>query len=127
MKSRRFRERIGFAIEGIRTGYGRENSFRTQIRLAGLALLALIVLRPALVWWALIALTCALVLAFELVNSAVEAVIDRLHPEIHPSIKVAKDMLAGAVLVMSIASLAVGAAMVVDRGPHFLAEIGLWR
>ncbi len=127
MKNRRFRERMGFAIEGIRSGYRLENSFRAQTRLAALALLALVVLRPAPVWWALIALTCALVLALELVNSAVEAVIDRLHPEIHPSIKLAKDMLAGAVLVMSFASLAVGAAMVVETGPRFLAEVGLWR
>jgi len=125
MKNRGFRERLGFALEGIRTGYARENSFRAQVRLGGLALLALVVLRPAPVWWALVAIACALVLALELLNSAMEAAIDLLHPGIHPSVKVAKDMLAGAVLVMSFASLAVAAAMVVDTAPKFLAEIGL--
>jgi len=53
-----------------------------------------------------------------------EAVIDLLHPGIHPSIKVAKDMLAGAVLSISIAAVIVGVAMVVATGPKFLAEIG---
>lgn len=125
MKNRRFRERIGFAVAGIRTGHAREASFRTQTRLAALALVALLVLRPAPVWWGLVAVTVAMVLALELLNSAMEAVIDLLHPGIHPSIRIAKDMLAGAVLLMSFAALAVGAAMVVDAGPGLLREMGL--
>lgn len=95
MKNRSFRERLGFAAEGLRTGWRRENSFRTQARTAGLALGALLVLRPAPIWWGLVAVTIALVLALELVNSALEAVIDLLHPAIHPAVKIAKDMLAG--------------------------------
>lgn len=125
MKNRPFRERMGFALEGIRTGWRREASFRAQTALAGCALLALIALRPAPIWWGLVAVTCALVLALELLNSAMEAVIDLLHPGIHPSIKVAKDMLAGAVLAISAAALVVGVAMVADTAPKFLAEIGL--
>ncbi|WP_342249437.1 diacylglycerol kinase [Sphingomonas sp. OTU376] len=125
MKGRPFRERMGFALAGIRTGWAREASFRSQARLAAASVVALLVLRPAPVWWGLVAICCAIVLALELVNSAMEAVIDLLHPGIHPSIKVAKDMLAGAVLVMSFAALAVGIAMVVASGPGFLREMGL--
>jgi undecaprenol kinase len=125
MKNRPFRERMGFAIEGIRTGWRREASFRTQTALAGAALVALIVLRPAPVWWGLVAVTCALVIALELLNSAMEAVIDLLHPGIHPSIKIAKDMLAGAVLAISAAALVVGVTMVIATAPRFLKEIGL--
>lgn len=125
MKNRPFRVRMGFAVTGIRACWRGEASFRAQLRLAGLALAALLVLRPAPLWWAVIAICCALVLALELVNSAMEAVIDRLHPEIHPSIGLAKDMLAGAVLVMSLASLIAGLAMVIDAGPGFLREVGV--
>jgi undecaprenol kinase len=124
MKNRPFRERMGFALEGIRTGWRREASFRAQTALAGVALLALIVLRPAPIWWGLVAVTCALVLALELLNSALEAVIDLLHPGIHPAVKVAKDMLAGAVLAISAAAVVVGVAMVAATAPRFLAEIG---
>jgi len=127
VKNRPFRERIGFALAGWREAFARESSFRTQLGMAVLAAVALVVLRPAPVWWALVGLTCALVLALELVNSAVETVIDLLHPGIHPSIKLAKDMLAGAVLVMSCAALVVGLAMVVETGPRVLAEWGIWR
>lgn len=125
MKGRPFRARMGFALAGIRAGWAREASFRSQARLAASALVALLLLRPAPIWWGLVAVCCAIVLALELVNSAMEAVIDLLHPGIHPSIMAAKDMLAGAVLVMSIAALVVAAAMVAASGPHFLEEIGL--
>lgn len=125
MKGRPFRARMGFALAGIRSGWAREASFRSQARLAAAALIALLVLRPAAVWWGLVSVSCAIVMALELVNSAMEAVIDLLHPGIHPSVKVAKDMLAGAVLVRSFAALVVGLAMVVASGPEFLKEIGL--
>jgi undecaprenol kinase len=55
------------------------------------------------------------VLALELVNAALEYVIDRLHPEIHPEIRFAKDAAAGAVLIASMGSALVGELMVLDR------------
>lgn len=127
MKNRGFRARLGFAVEGWRTGWASEKSFRTQSCVAGLALAALLVLRPAPIWGALVAITCALVLALELLNSAMEAAIDLLHPGLHPAVKAAKDMLAGAVLLISVAALVVAGAMVVEAGPAFLKEIGAWR
>jgi undecaprenol kinase len=111
MKGRPLQERLGFAAEGLRTGWQRERSFRTHVVSAALALATLLLLRPAPVWWAIVAVVVALVLALELLNSAMEGVIDLLHPGIHPEIKAIKDMVAGAVLVVSIAALVVGAAM----------------
>jgi len=113
VKNRSLFARIGFAIAGWKAAWARERSFRTQVWFACLALLALLVLRPAPVWWAIVALTCALVLALELINSAVEGLIDLLHPEIHPEIKAIKDMLAGAVLAISCAALVVAAALAI--------------
>ncbi|MEO6217788.1 MAG: diacylglycerol kinase [Sphingomonas sp.] len=113
MKNRSLLARIGFAVAGWRAAWARERSFRTQVWFAGLALLALLMIRPSPIWWALVALTCALVLALELINSALEGLIDLLHPAIHPEIKVIKDMLAGAVLAISCAALAVALALVV--------------
>lgn len=50
MKNRPFRERIGFALAGWREAFARESSFRTQLGMMGLALIALVVLRPAPIW-----------------------------------------------------------------------------
>jgi diacylglycerol kinase len=53
-----------------------------------------------------------MVLAIELVNSALETLMDRLHPDVHPEIRVVKDMAASAVLVVSFGALFVGALMI---------------
>jgi diacylglycerol kinase (ATP) len=98
----------------LKSGWLRERSFRTQSVFALMAVAALILLRPAPIWWAIVALVAAMVLALELLNSALEGVIDLLHPGIHPEIKVVKDMLAGAVLIVSLSALIVAAALVVS-------------
>ena len=112
MKNRPLRERLGFAVAGLKSGWLRERSFRTQSGCALVTLAALVLLRPAPIWWAIVMLVAAMVLALELLNSALEGVIDLLHPGLHPEIKVVKDMLAGAVLVVSISALIVAAALV---------------
>lgn len=114
MKSRPFHKRLACAAAGIREGWRREKSFRSHLLFATAAMAALIVLRPAPAWWAIVLLTIALVLALELVNGAMEALIDHLHPEIHPQIRVVKDMAAGGVLIIAIAALAVAALLAFD-------------
>ena len=125
MKNRPFRERLGFALAGLKAGWQRERSFRTHVVFALLAALALVILRPAPLWWGLVAVVIALVMALELVNSAMESIIDLLHPERHPEIKAVKDMVAGAVLTISIAALVVALALVIEAGPAALARLGL--
>lgn len=53
-------------------------------------------------------LVCALVLALELVNSALESTLDLVSPEFHPLVKRAKDAAAGAVLVAALFAVLVG-------------------
>ncbi len=104
-KNRPFPQRLGYAMAGLRAAWRQERSFRTQVVFAGGALGYLLLLRPAPVWWALIGLMVALVLAAELINTALEHLADRLHPERHPQIGIAKDCAAGAVLLLSVAAL----------------------
>jgi len=115
MKNQPFYRRLGYALNGILATLKSESSFRAQAVFALGALLLLLILRPKPVWWALVALTIAGVLATELINTALELLADRLHPEKHPSIAKAKDCAAGAVLILSLASLAIAAALVYDR------------
>jgi diacylglycerol kinase (ATP) len=61
-----------------------------------------------------VTLTVVLVLAVELVNTAIEGLADHLHPEQHPSIKVVKDCAAAAVLVAALGALGVAAAFVYE-------------
>ena len=120
LKNLPFHQRVRFALVGIYMAWKGESSFRIQSFFA-LALLALLVwLRPAPVWWALLLIVTGLVLALELVNTALEHVIDHLHPEQHPMMKVAKDCAAGAVLVAAFTALAVFAAFLADTWPGWL-------
>jgi diacylglycerol kinase (ATP) len=111
-KNASFRRRLGFALAGLRRTARREKSFRAQLRLALLGGGLTILLRPGLVWAALFVVSAASVLALEMANAALEEALDRLHPAPHPAIGAAKDAAAGAVLVASIAALAVGGLMV---------------
>ena len=113
MKNRSFLERLGFALAGLRHVWQQERSFRTQTGLAVLAIIVTVVLRPGWTWAALVALSIAMVLACELVNSALEYMIDHVHPELAAAIRYAKDAAAAAVLMTSIGALAVGAMMLI--------------
>lgn len=101
-------ERVGFAWAGIVSARRREPNFRLQLAAAVALLLVLAWLQPPTVWWVLCLVMAFLVLAAELFNTALESLIDHLHPEIHPAIKTAKDCAAGAVLLVSVAALMVG-------------------
>lgn len=105
MKNQPFHKRLSYSLQGIHSAWKQEASFRTQMAMACGVVGTLIVLRPAAIWWALLLMNCGLVLAAELFNTALEATLDHLHPEIHPAIKVAKDCAAGAVLVFSLSAL----------------------
>ena len=55
------------------------------------------------------------VLAAELFNTALEHLIDHLHPALHPSIKIAKDCAAGSVLLLSLSAVAVFIAFLMEQ------------
>lgn len=110
MKGQSFIKRLGFALHGLRLAVARERSLRTHLLAATALLAVLLATRPAPLWWALLALAVGLVLVAELFNSALETLLDHLHPGQHPEIGAAKDIAAGAVLVACSVAVLVGAA-----------------
>ena len=58
--------------------------------------------------FAILALTCGIVLSLEFVNSSIEAVVDLVSPEYNRLAGIAKDTAAGAVLMSAIAAVIVG-------------------
>ena len=96
---------MGFALNGILVTLKTEPSFRWQILCALGAYAVLIFFQAEVMWWLVFTIIIALILSAELFNSALERTIDRLHPEKHSMIAEAKDCAAGAVLILSVASL----------------------
>jgi diacylglycerol kinase (ATP) len=110
MKNRQIWRRAGFGLRGIKAGWQRERAFRTHLALAGTAVVALALVRPAPIWWAMLGLSLVAGLALELVNGALEALVDHLHPAIHPEVGAVKDMASGAALLVNGAATAIFAA-----------------
>ena len=77
----------------------------------------LVVFRPGPLWWALVMLASAGVIAAELLNTAIEHLADHLHPQLHAKIRIVKDCAAAAVLVAALGALAVALALLI----HLLA------
>jgi diacylglycerol kinase (ATP) len=112
LKNQPFHRRLGFAVSGLLTALRSENSFRFHL-VAAFAVLGLLAwLRPEPQWWAIVIVTMMVVLAAELINTAVEHLADHLHPNQHPSIKIVKDCAAAAVLVASLGAVGVAAAFI---------------
>lgn len=105
MKGHSFWAALGFAWAGVARTFRRERNFRRELLLGVLAVTLAVWLEVPL---APILTVSGLVLGLELMNSAVEAAMDVVSPERSELAAAAKDAAAGAVLLASIAALAVG-------------------
>lgn len=90
---------FGYSLKGLRSAWRHEHAFRQELLVAlPAALLALLLPVPVLHQAALIAVLL-LVLMVELLNSAIEAVVDRISLKAHPLSGRAKDLGSAAVLL----------------------------
>lgn len=105
MKNQIFFKRLMASFRGIGYAWKSERSFRSQTTIVFFLLLFFIYFRPSILWFSLFILLIGATLAAELLNTALEYMIDFLHPEIHPQIGKAKDCAASAVLVLSFSSV----------------------
>lgn len=95
-----------YAWAGVIYAFRTQRNFRIHTVIAVVAIAFGIGLQISRVEMAVIALTCALVMVLELVNTALESVVDlTVEQSYHELAKVAKDCAAGAVLVAAIASI----------------------
>lgn len=103
-----FRRSFLFALQGLRTAVRQERNIKVMLAGAAFAVAAGIAVGLDLTGWAIIAVCIGSVLSSELVNTAIEAVVDLVSPEFHPLAGKAKDIAAAAELVLSITAAVVG-------------------
>jgi len=99
---------FGFALNGLFVFFRYETNGRIQgvVAVAVVALSAWLKISPH--EW-IVVLTCiALVIGLEMINSAIEKVCNLISAEFHPTIKIIKDICAGAVLWATIFSIIMG-------------------
>ena len=107
---------LEFAFTGILTAIKEERNMRKHAVTALIVILAGFVFGVSRIEWLFLLLSIFLVIAFEILNSAIENVVDLAsHYHFDMLAKKAKDMAAGAVLVVSILAALIGLLIFIPR------------
>jgi diacylglycerol kinase (ATP) len=96
---RRIWNALRYSLDGLREAYRNEAAFRQEVWLAAVLIPLALVLPAGGVGRALMIASVLLVVIVELINSAIEAAIDRISLEHHNLSKRAKDAGSAAVLI----------------------------
>ena len=96
-----------YSLEGLRAALKHEDAFRQEVSLAALMIPASFFLTADNIGRALMIGSVLIVLIVELINSAIEATVDRISLEHHLLAKRAKDLSSAAVLLSLLLVLAV--------------------
>ncbi|HEM3623860.1 diacylglycerol kinase family protein [Streptococcus suis] len=120
-KNRELMASLDFAVSGLITAFKEERNMRKHAVSAILVILAGLIFQVSVIEWLFLLLSISLVIAFEIVNSAIENVVD-LASDYHFSMlaKNAKDMAAGAVLFVSGFALLTGLIIFVPKIWNFI-------
>lgn len=116
-----FIKSFGYAFSGIAQAFREGRNFKVQLGFAVLAIVLGIAFRIDPAEWTAIAICIGVVLGGECMNTALEAIVDLASPDYHELAKRAKDCAAAAVLICSIASVAVAAFVFLPRIIQFLS------
>lgn len=115
MKNQNLYRRFIYSLQGLKSAWITEVSFRSQLIMTFLVICTVIYLKATALWWAIFILIIGATLAAELFNTALEYLADLVHPEFHPQIGKVKDCAAASVLVLSVASILIFIAYLFDK------------
>lgn len=118
----KFKESMNHAIDGINYTAEHERNFKIELFMMVAVLIAGIYFKISKTEWLILLLTIGNVLTLELINTGIERCVDLVTKDYHELAKNAKDIAAGAVLIMSIFSVCVG---IIIFLPKILEIIGV--
>jgi diacylglycerol kinase (ATP) len=108
LKSRNLIESFNYAFEGIIHTLKTQRNMRLHFLAATVILLSSLVFKLSKLEILLLFLTIAFVIVAEMINTAVEVVVDLITKEHHPLAAIAKNVAAGAVLIAAVMAVVVG-------------------
>jgi len=108
MKMRKLMDSFNNAIEGLFYAVRTQRNMRIHIAIALCTLAAAIFAGVTREEALLLFMTISFVIAAEMLNTAIEAIVDKVSPEYHPLAAVAKNVAAGAVLISALNAVVVG-------------------
>ncbi len=107
-KSKNVISSFKYAFQGMFSALKTERNLKIHVTIMILVIIAGIVLKISKIEWIICIILFGLVIGGEMLNSAIETVVDIAMPDINLKAKFAKDAAAGAVLVFAIASAIIG-------------------
>nr|WP_303181246.1 diacylglycerol kinase family protein [Lachnoclostridium phocaeense] len=114
---------FGYAFEGIFAVIKKERNMQIHCCMMVLVILAGLFFQISAVEWCICLVLFGLIMSLELVNTAVESVVDLVTEERRPLAKLAKDAAAGAVLLASIMAAVAGLIIFLPKGWEFLVGV----
>lgn len=111
----KFQRSLKYAIEGIRYCRKEGINFRTEMVIAIIAILLSALLNINAREWVAVIILIAAVLSLEMINTAIEQLCNLHTKEQNPSIKIIKDVSAGAVLLAATASVVCGGIIFIPK------------
>lgn len=103
-----FYKSVQYALEGIFACIKKERNMKIHLSMMIIVIICGFVFSIEIFEWIICIILFGLVIALELINTAIEAVVDLCSPTFHPLSKLAKDMAAGAVLIAAISAAIIG-------------------
>ena len=119
-KTKKLINSFKYAISGIITSFKTERNMKIHILVMILVIIAGIVFKLSLLDWIILVIMFGLVISAELFNTAIETTIDMITKEKNEKAKIAKDVAAGAVLVLAIVSVIVGLIIFIPKILSFI-------
>ncbi len=104
-----------FAGRGLVYAVRRENNFRYHLLATVGTLITGWFVDFTRVEWCLVLILIGMVYTAEIFNTAIEKLMDHLHPEHDPAVGLVKDLAAGAVLASSIVAALVGSIILIGK------------
>lgn len=115
VKTKKLVNSFKYAIEGFISALKRERNMKIHIAIMIITIVAGIILKISKAEWIVCIILFGLVISSELVNTAIEAVVDMITPYRDNKAKLAKDIAASSVLVLAIVAVVVGMIIFVPK------------
>ena len=97
-----------YALQGFASSFRTERNMKIHVVATILVIILGIYLKLNLIEWSIITIAIVIVISAELFNTAIETIVDMVSPQKNEKAKLAKDISAGAVLILAIGSAIVG-------------------
>jgi diacylglycerol kinase len=107
---------FGYALKGIKAVFGNEANMNIHLVMSILVIICGFIFNISITEWMLCIGCFGLVISLEMLNSAIENLVNLVSPEKHELAGKVKDIAAGAVLVASICAAIVGLIIFVPKG-----------